>query len=251
MTDMHSHILPGVDDGPESVETSVKMLKESRAQGVDTIVSTSHCYLRSEKDIDEFLKKREQGFSVLKKACEGEADPLPRLLLGAEVHIESDVSGFENLSRLCVEGTDYILIEMPYGKWNVSVYDALYSLTVKKMKPIMAHIERFFGHEKEFGNLRDIDLAYQINADSFFNPMYKKAVSYLLGCGMANVIGSDMHNTDVRAPNLKYGLAALKKEFGTECADFFENNARRITQNSDPEYKTFKRLGFFKRYGGN
>lgn len=247
MTDMHSHILPGIDDGSQSIEMSIEMLKESRAQGVETIVATPHCYLRRESDIDDFLQKREESFSALSEAIKGES--LPKIIKGAEVHIEGDVSFFEGLERLCIEGTDYILIEMSYGKWKSTMYDALYSMTVKKMKPIMAHIERFFNNEKEFDNLREIDLAYQINAESFFDPAYKRAVAYLLRCGMANVVGSDMHNTEIRVQNLKQGYTAIEKEYGAECANFFAANARLIINNESPNYHGFERLGFFKRHG--
>ena len=143
MVDIHSHILPGIDDGSESVEMSIQMLRDSMAQGVDTVISTSHCYLREESDIDAFLEKRQKSYDILTKAVQKEKNPLPKIRLGAEVRIDNDVSRFKNLEKLCIEGTNYILIEMSYSKWHQSVYDALYSMTLKNMRPVMAHIERF------------------------------------------------------------------------------------------------------------
>ena len=247
MVDIHSHILPGIDDGSESVEMSIQMLRDSMAQGVDTVISTSHCYLREESDIDAFLGKRQKSYDILTQAVQKEKNPLPKIRLGAEVRIENDVSRFKNLEKLCIEGTNYILIEMSYSKWHQSVYDALYSMTLKNMRPVMAHIERFFANEKEFENLRDIDLAYQINADSFLNPADRKAVAYLLRRGMANVIGSDMHNTTVRVQRLKAAYEKIEKDFGSECARYFEQNSYSIPNNEDLEYSGFKKLGFFEK----
>lgn len=248
MIDVHSHILPGVDDGSKTVEMSIAMLKDSALHGVDTVISTSHCYLREERDIKEFLLKRNESYAVLKKAIDREHMFLPKIVLGAEVHIENDISGVKGLQELCIAGTDYILTELSYGKWHASVYDALYSMTLKGMRPVMAHIERFFDNEKEFGNLRDIELAYQINAESFYNPVYKKAIGYLLKNGMANVIGSDMHNTSVRVQNLKLGYKKIKKDYGKGCAEYFEGNARLLLNNSDMYCRVFKKLGFLKRH---
>ena len=54
VVDIHTHVLPGIDDGSKSSEMSLEMLRESKAQGVDTVIATSHCYLKHEDDVDDF-----------------------------------------------------------------------------------------------------------------------------------------------------------------------------------------------------
>lgn len=247
MTDVHSHILPMLDDGAASVQMSIEMLKESKAKGIDTVVATSHCYLRTEKDIDEFLDKREKSYNLLMQAIKSCGEPLPQIRLGCEVRIENDVSGFNGLEKLKIEGTDYILTEMPFGKWNTSVYDALYSMTLKGMKPIMAHIERFFHHAKEFENLQDIDLIYQVNAESMNGVFSKKAVPYLFKNGMINLIGSDMHNTTTRKQCIGEAYDIIEKMYGGECCEYLKNNSELMLENKDIDCYGFKKLGFFER----
>ena len=64
--DMHSHILPKIDDGANSVETSIAMLRKSKKQGVETVVATSHCYVKNESDIDKFIKKGREFLCLLR-----------------------------------------------------------------------------------------------------------------------------------------------------------------------------------------
>lgn len=245
MTDVHSHILPLLDDGSSSVKMSLEMLKESKRQGIDTVFSTSHCYLRTESDIDVFLKKRNESFAVLNEEIEKNPQLYPKIRLGSEVRIENDVSGFERLEKLKIEGTDYILIEMPFDEWRSGIFDALYSMTLKGMKPIMAHIERFFFHKKDFDILRDIDVIYQINAESLMNSFSKKIVPYLFKNKMVHLIGSDMHNTSSRKQCMREALDMLSIEYGTECRDYLIRNSEAVTANSEVNSLSFKKAGLF------
>ena len=111
MIDFHTHILHRIDDGSDSPETSLEMLKGAYSSGTDVAVLTSHFYPREENTIYDFLARRERRYNSLKKFCDGHE--IPELRLAAEVNLHTNISKFPDLHKLCIEGTDYMLIDMP------------------------------------------------------------------------------------------------------------------------------------------
>ena len=109
MIDRHCHILPGVDDGAKDVNESVAMLKESYNQGVRYCVSTSHCKLRTAGAMENFIEKRQKAYDVLIEATKD--IKIPRIILGAEVYLDNDISKYPDVEKLCIEGTKYMLVE--------------------------------------------------------------------------------------------------------------------------------------------
>lgn len=244
---MHSHVLPGVDDGANSVATSLEMLRESWRQGVETVIATSHCYVKKESDINKFIKKRNESYNILMDAIQKQKDEFPDIRLGCEVHLERDISKYEALEKLCISGTNYILIEMPYMHWNTYLYDALYYMTLRGLRPIMAHIERFYNHVNDFSNLTDLDLIYQINAESFLNPNIKKTIPYFFKNRMVHLIGSDMHNMDTRRPRILEAYQKIEYLYGCECVDYLIKNSRMILDNRYLDFFQFKKKNILKR----
>ena len=111
MIDMHSHCLPFVDDGADSVETSLAMLEDAKSKGADIVVATPHCVLRKQ-DMETFLQIRNESYNTICEIVNRDTQRYPKLLTGAEVFLGSDISEFEGLKKLCYEGTDYILLEL-------------------------------------------------------------------------------------------------------------------------------------------
>ncbi len=247
MVDMHSHILPGMDDGSKSVEMSIEMLKKSKEQGIDIVVATPHCNLKREEDIYYFLKRRERSYKLLMEAINKENEELPEIRLGCEIHFSRDISNFEGIEKLCYENTNYMLIEMPYNYWNSVLFDYLYAITIKGYRPIMAHIERFFAHEREFSILRDMDLLYQVNAESILESKMSKPIAYCFKNNMIHFLGSDMHNNDKRPQKLLSAYRKVEKMYGIECADYIDVNARLILDNDNIGYYQFKKKSIFRR----
>lgn len=248
MIDFHSHILPQIDDGAQNVKVSLDMLSESYRQGVRTVVATPHCRITNEQDIDVFLERREQSYNMLKRAMAGDGREFPQIVLGCELQIPKNVCHFEKLSLLCIENTNYILIEMPYENWNEDCYDFLYKLTLKGMRPIIAHIERFLGKKKEFYNLYSLDLLYQVNADSFISPLMKRNLPDLFEKGALQLIGSDMHNTNHRATHMKYAIERIIKGYGENLVDYMMTNAKKVLNNEQVEIKRFEKMSFFRKF---
>ena len=111
MIDFHSHILPEMDDGAESLETSLAMLRESKRQGVDVICSTSHFYA-DEEDPHSFLSRRGTAYLRLCSAM-GDSPDYPKIVLGAEVLYFPGISVADEIKALRLMGTPFLLIEPP------------------------------------------------------------------------------------------------------------------------------------------
>ena len=141
MVDFHSHILPNMDDGSSGIEESLAMLREQQRQGCDVVFSTSHFYADDE-DPASFLRRREEAYSRLLEAMEGEA--LPQIHLGAEILYFPGMSEADELSGLKMGGTNCILIEPPMCRWTDLMLDEIEQVGRNlKCIPVIAHLDRF------------------------------------------------------------------------------------------------------------
>lgn len=250
LIDMHSHILPNIDDGARDIETSVKMLTQSYLHGVGSVLSTSHCYPKAPESIEHFLLRRKAALNELNSAI-SESDTMPHIYEACEVNMTTDISELRNISKLCIENTDYILVEMPYTPWREWMIDSVYKLTLQGLKPIMAHIDRFIAQNPELLNsLFELDVLYQVNAELFLDRRMTKAADKLIENGRAHVLGSDMHNLDKRKPNLKDACDVITLRYGHICLEQMIQNARSILNNEPIPYlllKTDEKKGFWSR----
>lgn len=241
IVDFHSHFLPGIDDGAVDEGSSLEMLRASINMGVTDFVSTSHCYPYSSEDIEEFLEKRSAAFEKLKAAAAEREFELPRIFLGSEVHLTCDISEMRAIKKLCIEGTDYMLLEMPSSPWNDSVVEGVYKLSIKGIKPIIAHMERNFGQKQELlDQLCCLDILVQVNAEAFAVGPFKKRLDTLVKTGMLHVIGTDMHNMDRRKPTMDIGKKLITKRYGAECWDYFMSNAQSVLYENNLPYNAIK-----------
>lgn len=241
IVDFHTHILPGVDDGAKNVDESIKILKDCYKKGIRLVVLTPHYYPREKEGINEFLKKREEAYDILRSACLAESEPLPGLRLGCEVNLSADISEYEGIEKLKIEGTDYILLEMPYGSWDENICDQIYKLKLKGFRPVMAHIDRYLG-EKNLKSLFDLDLFYQVNADAFLNFKVKCEIAKMFKKGLVHVVGSDVHNMTKRMNNLDKAEEILKSQFGSDYLRYVSENAERMMRNENPHMNYHKYL---------
>lgn len=232
MIDFHSHFLPKLDDGAENIEISLKMLADSTAAGIDTQVSTSHCYLNNGNDsILHFLEHRKASYSALCKAMAKSPDTYPKILLGSEVHYASGISKCPDLRSLCIENTDYLLLELPFSKWKPDMYDEIYHIMRLGIKPIIAHLDRYMAMESKFSELFSLDILFQINAEAFLDRSLRRKLLKLFEKDGVHAIGSDMHNISSRPQNLNLAYDIIEKKFGTEYTDYLKKSCEYIVNN--------------------
>lgn len=234
LTDLHAHILPYVDHGCKNTKESLELIEEARAIGVTTIVATPHFYHHSDP-IDEFLERRQKGYEALRHAMDERGIDDLRILLAAEVSLEPDM--VNELSpvqfrSLAIEGTDYILTEMPLfdAGWSTRIYDALCELEARHgLTPIIAHIERY--NQSHAENLISQGYIAQVNADLYASSYFGRSkFTKLIESGAAQLIGSDLHDpTDRNYANFKKLVSKLPKkmlEYLSENADIVLKNGR-------------------------
>lgn len=200
MIDFHSHILPGMDDGSKSIPQSVSMLRELGRQGVDTVVLSSHFYAR-ENSPAQFLERRKRSFQQLSQYLWPE---LPGLCLGAEVQYFDGISTVEEIQSLRVEGTEYLLLEMPFHHWSDRVIGEVLEISQwPGVQLVLAHFERYIEMQsKNFWEpFLNSGVMLQSNVSFFDNWKTRHKATSMLEAGEIHFLGSDCHNMTSRRPN--------------------------------------------------
>lgn len=220
MIDLHSHILPKMDDGSAGVEESVQMLEMLSAQGVESVVATPH-FVANCESVDKFLQRRKRAYEAL---CSATTYALPKLVLGAEVEYYSGIGRMENLERLCIEGTSILLLEMPFMRWTEYTVRELEEISsTKNVMVVLAHVERYISKNgiNVLQRLYQNGILMQVNADCFDKIFARKKICRLFEEGAIRFLGSDCHNTTSRQPQIYKALDFLRKTYGQEFIDQF------------------------------
>ena len=216
MTDFHSHILPGIDDGSGCVETSLAMLRMEAAQGIQRVVATPHFYPRYESPV-EFLQRRDLADRSLREAMAREPG-LPELCVGAEVYYFRGISESEYLPQLTIRGTNCVLIEMPPSPWEDSMYREMVQIRQRRnLVPIIAHLDRYIAPFRTFGipeRLRELPVLVQANGRFFLERSTAGLAMRLLKADKIHLLGSDCHDLSVRKPDLGAALQRISKKLG-------------------------------------
>ena len=125
MVDIHTHILPGIDDGATDKDISLSLLKILEDDGVSDVVLTPHFYSDSE-NIEQFIQRRNQAYSELKSVYKGNIN----LHLGAEVYLSRYIANYDDLTELCIDKTKYILVECPFSmEFSSDIYEIIENLS--------------------------------------------------------------------------------------------------------------------------
>lgn len=222
MIDFHTHILPKMDDGSDSVATSVELLNILEKQGVKLVCLTSHFYPRNES-IDEFILRRKNSYKSLRYN-----GPI-KLLLGSEVHYYRGISQSEDLNKLCIENTNILLLELSFNNpINENIVNDLIKLKNKGFKVILAHIERYDIDEDTLVYLHNNGILFQVNTE-FFEGFFssRKALKWLKN-GIIDTIGSDSHDLNNRAPKYDKAMSIIAIKLGNDFLNKFIEKTYKI-----------------------
>lgn len=233
--DMHSHILPGIDDGARTVEESLQLLDSFVENGTDIVVATPHFYCK-DQSINSFIEKRNAAYEKLKPHLKAEH---PQIILGAEVLYSPILAGNEDISKLTIQGTDFILFEMPYQKLTADIINNVSKIVdFMDVKLLIAHIERYlhFTSFSELSELMDLDVLGQINIKSLMKSSSKRACFKLIKKGYVHALGSDYHRIDKPVPHVVDAFEILDKKFGNGYTNHLIKNEVHILKNDSLEY---------------
>ena len=197
MIDIHTHVIPCVDDGSPNLETSIEMIKHEISIGVDTIICTPHhIYHRYEKSVEEI----KSNFLLLKEAVEKENLPI-KLYLGQEIcysHREDIIKMLQEGKLLTLNNTNRVLLEFHFTREPEDILDIIYNFSIHGYEVIIAHVERYewMTLDKVIA-LKGEGALIQINSNSYLGLTTwkeKRFTKLLLKKGLVNYVASDTHS---------------------------------------------------------
>ena len=193
--DLHSHLIPSIDDGVKSLEESVSLIRQLKECGFKKIITTPHTMSHRYNNTKETIHK---GYETLK-------NELIRLEIDIELEVASEYYHDQHFIDLIDQGEiltfgdKYVLFELSYNVKPFMLRETVYKLREAGYKPVLAHPERYvyYDSEKHYRELKDMGLFFQINiisTQNFYGKKAKKAVEKIISLGMVDFIGSDIHS---------------------------------------------------------
>lgn len=222
--DIHTHIIPNVDDGARSFSESLQMLELMIEQGVTDVIATPHVNSNAttatwEKQVSQYkiLKEKANKLNI-------------NLYLGAEVKYRKYL--ITNYDKHVIEDTNYILMEFNWSTYE-DVFGILEKLQKEGFKPIIAHVERYsYLKLDDYKKLKEKGILLQVNAGSFLNSgreLWIENAKLLVKERLVDFVATDAHNTESRVPNIKKAYEKLKGKLDkTYLNDIFYNNPLKI-----------------------
>ena len=196
-TDIHSHILPGIDDGSPDIETSIKLVKGLYQLGIRKTIATPHVisdlYRNTPETINSALLALRQ--AVKEEGIEIEINAAAEYMLD-----DYFIKLLKTPGDLLTLYDNVILTEQSYATPSSNLHEISFALLTAGLKPIMAHPERYafyHGDNEAYSNLKDMGFMLQINLLSFtgyYGKPAAKAARYILDNGLADFVGTDLHH---------------------------------------------------------
>lgn len=260
MIDIHSHILPFVDDGAADWEAALAMAQDAHKDGITTVIATPHhangAYLNPASRINEAVP-------VLRERLQEAGIPV-QVLAGQEIRVYGDLlADLEKGELLTLAGTRYILLEMPSSRVPRSMEETCHELVIQGLVPVIAHPERnseVADDPRKLEKLIDLGAVGQVTAQSLagvFGSKLQKLSLDLCRRNLVHVIASDAHDSGHRPFGLSEAYKVVEKDLGSETFDFFQQNSRKIVENEElfriihtgSRNMRQKMFGFFSRRG--
>lgn len=218
MTDLHTHILPGMDDGAPDVQTAVRMLAMEAKQGVHTVALTPHFY-RNREHISDYLIRRADSLVKLQNTLKNMK--CPKLILSAEVAYAPGMADWEGIDQLCYEGTRILLVEPPVTPWNDEMYHQLYALESRRgLIPMIAHFDRYLSMQTRvhIEKLLDMGFPVQVSTDTLLH-FRGRSQAFTLLTEYNGIPVSDCHNLTTRAPDWDAAVKVMERKLGSYASD--------------------------------
>ncbi len=227
MIDLHIHILPGIDDGPRSLEDALKMARMAAGDGIKTVVATPHLFRRKSVDLSaanspEDLRQAVQRFNQQLSEEGIELTVLP----GCEAPLFPEIIQFVDEGRIITinDQQRYISLEMPETVIPPATEDLVFQLNSRGLTPVISHPERnlvFYEMPQKLQRLISLGCLSQITARSLtrgFGWRVARFTKKLLRLGLVHVMATDAHSVAHRPPLLQEALVKLKRLVGESRA---------------------------------
>lgn len=233
--DIHSHILPGVDDGSPNMEISMEMLDMAYREGIRHLFLTPH-YIRGENQYRS--KDLEVIFEELRQRSLAEF-PRLHLHLGNEVYYMPGVAEDIRDGKIhTMRGTRYILVEFDITSGYKEICQAMKELTQMRLLPIIAHVERYRSLIRKpelFQELREMGVYFQLNAGGVIGNRFDSNTRWrreLIENEMITFLGTDAHDLKHRAPKIQKAGVWMSEHISGEYQKYlFWAHARSLVRN--------------------
>jgi protein-tyrosine phosphatase len=221
LIDLHSHILPGLDDGSPDMATSMDMARMAAADGIMVMACTPHIMPGLYDNTPSDIRKRVQAFQL--KLHEASIDL--QVVAGCDGHMRPDfIQGLKTDKILTINGSRYVLFEPPHTVLPPRLEDLLFSIMASGFMPILTHPERLKWIETNFALIERLSTAgvwMQITAGSLtgqFGNRPQYWAEKMLGLGVVHVLATDAHNLTSRPPILSKAHDMAQAAIGREDA---------------------------------
>ena len=191
--DIHSHILPGIDDGPKNINQSLELINEMKKIGFSKIIGTPHTYQGLYNNTSDSIKK---SFEIIESKISKDIE----VCYASEYLIDLPlVKKIENNSILCLKD-NFVLVELPFFNMPMNSYEIIFKIITNGYRPILAHPERYkylFDDFNKFKKLKKVGCLFQLNIFSivgYYGDDILNISKKLLREEMIDFIGSDIHN---------------------------------------------------------
>lgn len=217
MIDMHCHILPNIDDGSKNMEETIHMIKEAKKAGFTSLISTSH-YIEGYYEATN-QERRELIQQIQKELQQEKID----IYLGNENYFSDNlVHLIENEKASTINGTSYVLFEFPMNTKPLNIYNIIYDMIQNKLKPILAHPERYKFIQEDPNIIYDLiqkGVLMQANFASiigYYGKAPKMIASKMLQNNMIHFLGTDAHRKNTIYPKIPEILKEISKIIGSK-----------------------------------
>lgn len=198
ITDMHSHLIPGIDDGAKTIEDSINLIKRLHAFGYRKLVTTPHIMSDYYQNTPEIILN---GLNAVREAVKKENIDI-EISAAAEYYIDDGFIKKMDEGNLLTFGSKHLLVEVSFINPPENLKQIIFDLQVKGYRPILAHPERYpfwAARFNEYENFKDAGVLLQINCNSlsgYYGPQVKKTAEKLIDANMVDLIGTDMHRME-------------------------------------------------------
>jgi tyrosine-protein phosphatase YwqE len=195
--DIHSHLLPGIDDGAKDMDTSIALLLKMASYGIKNFITTPHVLGSVYPNSSEVIKQK---LAAVKKELEKREIKGISIQAAAEYMLDEEFSALLDQKDILVLKDNYILVEMSYFSAPINLYELLFKIQLKGYKPVLAHPERYnFYHTdfKSYYKLKQAGCLFQLNLLSLTDQYGKgvqKTSEKLLKENLYDFVGTDTHH---------------------------------------------------------
>ena len=215
-TDLHSHLIPGIDDGAKNLEESLQLVRALHALGYRRLITTPHTMMHRFPNSTDTIRR---GLDTLREAIHTAAIPVT-IDAASEYYLDEHFLAMIQQKTLLTFGESEVLFEMSYVIPPVELDTVLFELQSHGYTPVLAHPERYLylhEHIEEYARLKARGVRFQVNINSlggYYSKPVRKAAKTLMEHGWIDYLGSDTHHqrhADTLAQVLRSGIVAKVK----------------------------------------